>query len=147
MIGHQRNRDRRDILGQLMLQMRAVGDMDLAHAGDLRGGLGNAIDALARDQQVDIAKLRSGGDGGERRVLDVAAFMFDEDQRLHFATPRLFSFATSSSTEPTFTPAWRLAGSTTFSVSRRGATSTPKSPGDLTLSGFDLAFMMLGSEA
>ena len=45
------------------------------------------------------------------------------------------------------TPATRLGGSVTLSVSSRGATSTPKSPGDLVSSGFDLAFMMLGSEA
>ena len=48
--------------------------------------------------------------------------MLDENQRLHATTPSVFSLPISSSTEPTLTPAWRLAGSTTFSVvqARRG---------------------------
>ena len=61
MVRHQRGRDRRDILGQLMLEMRAVGDMDLADAGDLRGRLGDRADARAGDQQMDFAQLRRGG--------------------------------------------------------------------------------------
>jgi len=44
-------------------------------------------------------------------------------------------------------PAERLAGSTTFSVVRRGVTSTPKSAGVFCAIGFDFAFMMFGSEA
>ena len=58
MIGHQRGGDRRDILGQLMLEMRGVGDMDLADAGDLGGGFGDRADARAGDQQMDFAQLR-----------------------------------------------------------------------------------------
>ena len=41
----------------------------------------------------------------------------------------------------------RLGGSVTFSVFRRGATSTPRSAGSRVSSGFFFAFMMLGSEA
>ena len=100
-VGHQRGGDRRDILGQLVLEVRAVGDMDLADAGDLRGRIGDRADALAGDQQMDFAELRGGGDRGERRVLDRAAVMFDQNQRLHAATPSAFSLPTSSSTEPT----------------------------------------------
>ena len=49
---------------------------------------------------------------------------------LHFkfgpALPHMsLSLATRSSTDPTLMPAWRLAGSVTFRVSSRGATSTP----------------------
>ena len=42
---------------------------------------------------------------------------------------------------------WRLGGSATFNVFRRGATSTPRSAGSRVSSSFFLAFMMLGSEA
>ena len=56
-----------------------------------------------------------------------------------------FSFSTSSSTLPTFTPPWRSGGSVTFSTFRRGAGSTPSSAGYSFSSGFLRAFMMLGS--
>ena len=125
MIGHQRGGDGRDILGQLMIEMGGVGDMDLAHAGDGRCGFGNGADARSDDQAMDVAELRRGCDGSEGSVLDGAAFMLDQDQRLHFATPIALSLSTNSSTDPTLIPAWRLAGSTTLSVSSRGATSTP----------------------
>jgi hypothetical protein len=41
----------------------------------------------------------------------------------------------------------RAGGSVTLSTVSRGLTSTPRSPGDSTSSGFYFAFMMLGSEA
>ena len=37
----------------------------------------------AGDQQMDFAELRRGGDRGQRRVLDRAAVMLDQNQRLH----------------------------------------------------------------
>ena len=125
MIGHQGGGDRRDILGQLMLEMRRVGDMDLARACNLGGGLGNCADARTGDQQMNVAKLGGGTNGGQRRVFYRAAVMFDQYERLHFAIPIPLRRSTSSSTDPTLIPAWRLPGSTTFSVSSRGATSTP----------------------
>ena len=125
MVGHQCGGDRRDILGQLVLEMRGVGDMDLARAGDFRGGFGDCADARSGDQQVDFAQLSGGGDGGEGGVFDGVAVMFDEDERLHLATPIALSLVTSSSTEATLIPALRLGGSTTLSVSSRAATSTP----------------------
>jgi len=104
---------------------RIVGDMDRARAGD-PGGLGrDAIDALASDEEMDLAELRRRGDHGESGILDGLAVMFDPNQSLHFATPIALSLATSSSTSATLTPAVRFAGSTTFSVVRRGLTSTP----------------------
>ncbi len=55
-----------------------------------------------------------------------AAVMFDQDQNAHFATPkRLELCRPARRREPTLIPACRLAGSATFSVSSRGATSTP----------------------
>ena len=58
MVAHQLGDQRRDILGQAVRVGRVVGDMDLADAGDLRGRLGDAADALAGDEQVDLAQLR-----------------------------------------------------------------------------------------
>ena len=55
---HQLGDERRDILGQRVGVGRVVGDMDLADAGDLRGRLGDAADARAGDEQVDLAQLR-----------------------------------------------------------------------------------------
>ena len=147
MIGHQLHHQRRDIFGERMAQRRVVGDMDLAHAGDLRRSFGDAADAFAGHQQMDFAQLGGGGDGGEGGVLDRAAFMFNPDKRLHAATPMDLSLATSSSTSATLTPAERLAGSATETVSSRGAMSTPKSAGVFVASGLDFAFMMLGSDA
>ncbi len=104
----------------------AVGDMDLLDTRDLGGRLGDRADTFAGDEEVDVAELRGGGDGGEGGVLDLAAFVLDENQRdAHATTPRPLSLPISSSTDATLTPAWRLAGSTTFKVVRRGATSTP----------------------
>ena len=122
---HQLRGDGCDGFGELVLQRRRIGDIDLGHAGDFRRRLRDAIGIVADDQRMDFAELRRGGHGRQRRVLDVAAVMFDQDQNAHFAIPMPFSRSTSSSTLPTLIPAWRLAGSTTFSVSSRRATSTP----------------------
>ncbi|KEZ16688.1 hypothetical protein CP98_04009 [Sphingobium yanoikuyae] len=126
MMAHQFDDQRRDILCQRMAKGRVVGDMDLAHAGDLGGFGGNAVDALASNQQMDFAQLGCSGHGGKGRVLDGAALMFNPNERLrHAATPRALSWATSSSTSATLMPAERLGGSETLSVSRRAAMSTP----------------------
>ena len=77
------------------------------------------------DEEMDFAQLRSGGDDCKGGVLHGRIVVLDPDQRLHFATPRALSLATSASTSATFSPAWRLAGSTTLSVLSRGETSTP----------------------
>jgi hypothetical protein len=91
----------------------------------LRCLIGNIADAASGDEQMHFAQLRCGGDGRKRGVLQLAAFMFDKDERLHPTTPVSRSLSISSSTEPTLIPAWRFGGSATFSVSSRGAMSTP----------------------
>ena len=144
---HQLGDQRRDVFGQRVREGGIVGDMDLADAGDLGGGGSDAVHALAGDEQMHLTQLRRGGDGGQRGILDGGAVMFDPDERLHFATPMDLSLPTSASTSATFTPAVRLAGSTTFSVVSRGVTSTPKSAGVFCAIGLDFAFMMFGSEA
>ncbi len=124
-MAHQFGDQRRDILGQRIRIGRIVGDMDLAHARDLRRRLRHAVHALPGDDQVHLAQLGRRRDGRQRGILDGPAVMLDPNQRLHLATPSAFSFSTSSSTEPTLTPAWRLPGSATWVIVSRGATSTP----------------------
>ena len=118
-----------------------------AHAGDRGGGIGHRATGVAGDQQMHLAHRSRGGDRRQRRLVQRDIVMLDPDQRLHAATPRARSATTSASTSPTRMPACRAGGSDTFSVRSRGDTSTPKSAGDLTTSGFFFAFMMLGSEA
>ena len=43
----------------------------------------DAVDAFARDEQMDLAELGSRGHRGERGVLDGAAVMFDPNQSFH----------------------------------------------------------------
>ena len=122
---HQLHHQRRDVLGERMGIGRIVGDMHLADASDLRRRLRDAIDALAGDEQMHLTQLRCGGHRRQRGILDGLTVVFDPDERLHLAIPMACSLVTSSSTSATLIPAWRLPGSTTFSVVMRGVTSTP----------------------
>ena len=83
--------------------------------------------ALAGHEDVDVAAhLFRGGDRLRRRLVEVGVVVLRQDQDGHQITPAsVLSFAISSSTEPTFTPALRVAGSTVFSTLSRGVTSTP----------------------
>src|SRR3546814_9883474 len=65
---------------------RIVGDMDLAHARDPGSLGGDAVHALPRHQQMNLAQLRRRGDRRQRGVLDGLAVVLDPDQSLHFAT-------------------------------------------------------------
>ncbi len=142
---------RRDVLGQLVLVGGVVGQQDFRHARDLGRGVGDGLCAFAGDQHMDVAAdLACGGDrvqrgGTERHVVVVG----DDENVGHDQITRasVFSLSTRAATSATFTPALRLAGSTTFSVVRRGATSTPSASGVIVSSGFFFAFMMLGRDA
>src|SRR5205085_10450516 len=120
---HQLRREWRDILRELTIEVRRVSHEHLGDAGDLGRLLGNTADVRTRDQSMHFAELRRRGDRGKRRVADLAVAMLDQQQHAHCTTPKAFNFPTSSSTEPTFSPAWRLGGSATFSVSSRRAIS------------------------
>jgi hypothetical protein len=74
---HQLRHQWRDILRQAVRISGIVGDMNLADPGDLRGLLGDAVDALAGDQQMDFAKLRCGGYGAKGGVFQLAFLMLD----------------------------------------------------------------------
>src|SRR6185312_9653947 len=88
------------------------------------------------------------GNGVERRSLERFVVVLGDDEESHQITRASFlSLSTSSGTEATFLPPWRLAGSSTLRVTRRGATSTPSASGVSVSIGFFFAFMMLGSEA
>ena len=148
-VGHQLRGERRDILGQLVGVGRVVGDMDLADAGDLRGGLGDRRRRPGR-RRADGPRPAS---TAAVTAASVASFTWPpscstENQRLHATTPRVFSLPISSSTEPTLTPAWRFGGS--LDLERR----QPRRGVDAVIgrassgaSGLDLAFMMLGRRA
>jgi hypothetical protein len=102
---HQPGDDRSDVLGEAVVEVRGVGDVDLADAGDLGGGIRDRAHVAAGDERMDLTKPGRGGDRRERGVLDHAGLMLDVDERLHATTPKVLSLPTSSSTEPTLSPA------------------------------------------
>ena len=125
MVTHQLDHQRRDILRQRVRISGIVGDMDLADSGDLRRRLGDGVDALADDEQVNLAQLRGRRHRGQGGIPQLAVFMLDENQRLHQITPTVRRRSISSSTDCTLTPASRLEGSRTPTVVSLGAVSTP----------------------
>ena len=145
-----RERDdlRRHVLGQAMLEARRFGVQHLADTGDLRGLLGGFGGVVAGNQHVDVATgFCRGGHGVEGRALDVGVVVFGNDESSHdqITLASFLSLATRVATSGTLMPALRLGGSLTLSVFSRGVTSTPRSAGLTTSSGFFFAFMMLGS--
>ena len=109
-----------------MAQGPALGQQDLAHAGDLRGGLGGGLRALADDQDVHIARqFPGGGDGLVGGVADGVAVAIGDNETGHYRTPAVLSFVTSSAESATLIPAERVGGAVTFFTVRRGAMSTP----------------------
>src|SRR5687767_5671031 len=100
---------------------------------------------MACDQDVDLAvELLRRGDGIQRRLLDLPVVVLRDDQNAHRTLASLRSLSTRALTSATFMPALRLEGSTTFSVLRRGETSTPSASGLRFSRVFFLAFMMFG---
>ena len=126
MIG-QRHDQRGQRFGKLMRIQRAVGDVHLFDAGDLRGGFGRGANAFTGDKDMHRRAQRGGGgDGLGGRIVEHGAVDFGENQGRHQITPTSFlSLETSSATEATFAPPVRAGGSVVFSTVRRGAGSTP----------------------
>src|SRR5690606_6416529 len=152
-LGHG-ERLRGDVLGEPFGERGAVGVQHLGDAGSLGGGLRRGLAAGSGDQHGDVgAKLRGGGERGERRRVEVGVVVFGDDQCSHVVTPvdsqmilaSFLSLSTSVATSGTFTPAARAGGSLTLRVLSRGVTSTPRSAGVTTSSCFFFAFMMFGS--
>src|SRR5688572_29420726 len=95
---------------------------------------------------MDVAaELLRRGHCVERGFLDRPVVVLGQNQNRHQMTfASLRSLSTSAFTSATLAPALRFAGSTTLSVVRRGATSTPSASGFSTSSVFFFAFMMFG---
>ena len=107
--------------------MLALGQQHLGDAVELGRLVGHPLRALPRDEHVDLAaQLARGGQRLARLLGQGLVVMFGQDQSRHQITPSaFFNLSTSSSTEPTMTPASRPFGSTVFSTSWRGVISTP----------------------
>eukprot|EP01022_Parablepharisma_sp_SALTPOND_P004193 TRINITY_DN118_c0_g1_i10.p1 TRINITY_DN118_c0_g1~~TRINITY_DN118_c0_g1_i10.p1 ORF type:complete len:1227 (-),score=392.65 TRINITY_DN118_c0_g1_i10:741-4421(-) len=137
-----------DVLGQTIGELRGIGQQHLGYARHLGSGVGGSLGIGASDQDVYVATgLCRSGDGVEGAALEAGVVVFGNNECGHdqITLASFFSLATSVATSGTFTPALRLAGSTTLSVFTRGLTSTPSSSGLTVSSGFFLAFMILGS--
>ena len=149
-VRRQLDDERRDVLGQPVGVGRVLGLQHLGDAGDGGRRLGGFAGIAAGHQHVHVrAHLGRGGDGvGDVGADGLAVVRGDNEDGHDQITPAsLRSLSTSSATVFTLMPDLRLGGSSTFSVLRRGATSTPSASGASTSIGFFLAFMMLGSEA
>ena len=123
---HKVDDQRRDIFRERMGIGGVVGEIDRCDARDPRCGLGHSGAARSSNDEIDLANLQRGGDGGECRILDGGVVMFDPDKSFrHQATPSSLSLATRVSTSGTLMPAWRIGGSDTLRMARRGVVSTP----------------------
>ena len=130
----------------------------------IRGATLNTIAAAAKIGG-DIVVLVAGGgcaaagdgrgDGVQGGGFEGAVVVFGNHEGCHvgfsldlllfqMTLASLRSFSTSALASATLTPALRVGGSSTFSVARRGLTSTPSASGLSVSSGFFFAFMMLG---
>src|SRR5690606_31063304 len=106
---------------------RVVGKQDLRYALELRGRFRDRPASAAGDENMDIvAQCAGGGQRLRSRAVERFVVVLGDQERGHYSTPAsLRSLSTSSSTEATFTPPLRPAGSLVLSTFRRGATSTP----------------------
>lgn len=112
------------------------------------GRLGSRSAAAPCHQHMHFAADFLGSRDGVKRArfnLGIVVFSNNEDSHSYSTFASFLSLATSSAAFATLMPAVRLAGSATFSVFRRGATSTPRSAGVVFARGFFLAAIMLGS--
>ena len=149
-VRRQRHQQRRGRLGQQVIERRRIGGQHLRHARQLRRRLRRAASrplpaTSACTSPSFCAAATALRDGCLMPAASNSSRTSAVIGQITFASVR--SFATSSATEPTFTPALRFGGSATFSVVSRGAGSTPRSAGFTFSIGFLRAFMMLGSEA
>ena len=133
----ERDDERRQRLGELMLVSRAVRDQHLLDAVELRGGIGDRAAAFAGDQHMHVAAERLGG--GQRlvgRILERLVVVLGNQKNSHPSTPASFSLPTSSATEPTLAPALRPPGSTVFTTSAAASRRRRKRPASSRRSAF-----------
>src|SRR5690606_37204593 len=137
-----------NVFRQAVLKRSTIGQDHFGNTGDFGGLLSHGVGTVACHQDMDVTTNGCcGGYRAQRRSLELGVVVFSNNQIRHDQTTfaSFLSLSTSVATSGTMMPALRAAGSTTFSVLRRGATSTPRSSGETVSSGFFLAFMMLGS--
>ena len=111
---------------QAMTQRGVFGDQHLGHAVDCRGFFRGIGGGCAGAQNRHVAQGLGRGDrlcGRVHRQFTIVDF--GKKKNSHHTAPFSLSFATSSSTEPTISPAARSAGSDVLTTVRRGVTSTP----------------------
>jgi hypothetical protein len=112
--------------GQPVAKDVVLGAKHLVHAVDGRGlvrrRLGRGPGAQHRHRTQRLGRRDRLGGGVHRQF---AAIHFTEKKNCHQTAPASLSFDTSSSTEPTISPALRASGSVVFTISSRGVTSTP----------------------
>ncbi|AEM42400.1 hypothetical protein KVU_2561 [Ketogulonicigenium vulgare WSH-001] len=131
--------------GDLVIQRRRLRPDHPRYAVDMCGRISRS--GRPRDQYCHIAQGARAGDRTGGRIRDQRARLhFGQNQNSHQITPAAFSFATSSSTEATISPAARAAGSRVSNTLRRGVRSTPRVAASTASIGFFLAFIILGSE-
>src|SRR5256885_618466 len=129
---HDNKSIRKATLNAVAAAKKIGGDIHILLAGhqDMDG----AADFLCRRDRV------------QGRLADRLVVVLGKNQDGHQITfASLRSLSTSALASATFTPALRLAGSTTLSVVSLGETSTPSASGFSVSSVFFFAFMMFGS--
>src|SRR5690606_10316174 len=117
-----------NVFGQAMFQRRVIGENHFGNASDFGCLFGDRIGTIASYKDMDIATNGcSGGYRAQRRSFELGVVVFSNNQIRHDQTTfaSFLSLSTSVATSGTMMPALRAAGSTTFSVFKRGATSTP----------------------
>ncbi len=124
----ERDDERGGRLGQRMGVVAVVGDAHLGDARELRGRLGRRGDVVAGDENVDRPPdLERRGQRPRGHIAQGAACDFGQKKGRHgqITPASSWSFAMSSATDFTLTPALRPPGSAVLSTLSRGATSTP----------------------
>ena len=144
----QVHNQRGQVFSQWVSKSSRIGHQHFSHASKGTGRLGSRSAAAPCHQHMHFAADFLGSRDGVKRArfnLGIVVFSNNEDSHSYSTFASFLSLATSSAAFATLMPAVRLAGSATFSVFRRGATSTPRSAGVVFARGFFLAAIMLGS--
>ena len=109
-----------------MVEACGIGVQHACHTVKL-GRFSRRTGSGTRHQHMHLAQaLHTGKRLGHRIGRQLPVIHIGKQKNGHQITPASsLSFAISSATDPTFTPALRPAGSTVLMTDRRGVTSTP----------------------
>ena len=127
----------------------AGGDGDHRRDAVQGGGLGGdrgGIGGKHGDRDLGARNLARAGDAARRRLAQLRAVVFGNDENLaHQTSPFFFSASTSSATSLTMMPLARGFGGSTSTHLRPASALTPSDARSMTSRGFFFAFMMSGS--